>query len=859
MFRGLRKILGICTLKDYLSKDENGITYLECLLKDGKSLDVFQEEKISKSIEAGYIYTKYNKRLYFFEYSEKQLFTVINGEYFIEYLLSNDNYTIDMIKKIENHIEIVDILIKYGKHELLWINPEIVNKLLVKDNNNNYLIEKYINDDSIMDLLIRDCHNEKILLEICEKYNKYELLKCCSEEVLMTKTNDNEILIDYLLNKHIIPDKLKHIPNNIEFINFLINKGLFEYFKSCEEESLLNVINNDKTLLEILIEKNVFDKFDFCITSSYIIKLLHDLDRLDLIDKVSVNLLKEKTKKIIGKDGNNKTLLEYLLDKGYKPKFNTYYCREKKDKKIILSILCKREEFELIYKSMDKDSLFFKFDNGDLLIDKLLEKDINILLISDIIINKLFNIYKGNETYLDCILEKIKNKKIKYNLNNINLSLCDLDVISNFYLALAKHDMMYYIEELSVNDLLKKYNDKMLLEELIDKDVFHTVNKILNKNTKTDIRIVTVLKSKGIKLDNVDIPIINKNITCDYLYENQRKYGIGPIQHEGDYLLNELSSLFLNDGKSDKELINALISGYRQALNTNYSVFLDEIKMLIKIKKNHPKFYFFKVEDGAYFRRITGSVYGDCSSVDTMLHETGHACYYYRTNSKYPDNFEEVLYKTRNNKNIINKVAFFSNEYLKILDEVKTRVELKYVELYSDYYTKEKINEIEKFLEKEKIKVNEDLNKFNISSSIINSVLEQYFTKENYIYNEKEKFIKQLKNAIIDEEYSCISSISDIIDGIFEGDLYSKNLFDENNKLIKGISGHGISYYSCNIELIFSEMIAEFSVISKSNDSYQMLKLLKDIIGDDLFDLLEEFYYNDIIGIEKNKKYKKNK
>lgn len=855
MFRGLRKILGICTLKDYLSKDKNGITYLESLLKDGKSLDVFQEEKISNSIEAGYIYTKYNKKLYSFKYTEEQLFTNINGEYFIEYLLSKDNCTTDMIMKIENHIEIVDILIKYGKYKLLWLNKEIVNRLFVRDNN-NYLIEKYINDDSIMELLIGQCYNAKKLLEICEKYNKYELLKYCNEEVLMTKINDTETLLEFLLSKQIVPNKLKSIPYNKDYINFLLDNKIYDYFKDCREDSLLCIINKGKTLLEILLEKNVINKLNFCITSPKTIKLLYKLNKLDLIDKVSVNLLKEKANKIIGKR-KKETLLEYLLNNGYRPRFDTSYCKNKKDKKIILSTLYKREEFDLILKSIDKDSLFLKLDNGELLIDILLEKDINIFQIKDINFEKLFNTYKDNKTYLDLILEKIKAKKIKYNLNNISFTLRDVEIIAKFYITLAKHDMVNYVKDLSVDDLLKEYIDKMLLEKLLDIDIYLTVNKILNKRTKSNIKIVSILKKRGIKLYDVDIPLINKELTYNYLNENLMKQGIGPLLEEGEYLLNELANLFLNDGKSDKELINALISGYRQALITNYNVFINEIKMLINLKKNNPRFKLLKIEDGAYFRRITGAVYCNCPSVDAMLHETGHACYYYQTKSIYPKNFKEILNRTRSNKNIIKKVASFSNEYLKIRDEIEKRVELKYNELYRNYYTKDKIKEIEIFLEKEKLIIKEELEELNIYSTIISKVLEDYYTKKNYISNEKEKFIRQHINAILDEEYGSITSISDILDGIFEGELFNEKLYDENNKIIKGTPGHGISYYSCDVDLIFSEMIAEFSVISKSNDSYKMLKLLKDIIGEDLFNLLEDFYYNNIIDIDNNKIYKR--
>ena len=88
MFRGLRKILGICTLKDYLEKDENGITYLEYSLSNGKELNYDQESKLLNSIETGYIYLKYNKSLWRFRFTEEQLFTKIDDKYFIEHLLS---------------------------------------------------------------------------------------------------------------------------------------------------------------------------------------------------------------------------------------------------------------------------------------------------------------------------------------------------------------------------------------------------------------------------------------------------------------------------------------------------------------------------------------------------------------------------------------------------------------------------------------------------------------------------------------------------------------------------------------------------------------------------------------------------
>ena len=52
-------------------------------------------------------------------------------------------------------------------------------------------------------------------------------------------------------------------------------------------------------------------------------------------------------------------------------------------------------------------------------------------------------------------------------------------------------------------------------------------------------------------------------------------------------------------------------------------------------------------------------------------------------------------------------------------------------------------------------------------------------------------------------------------------------------------------------------MLANFSTISKSINANEMLSLLRDTIGDELFNLISEFYYKNIIGIENSKSYKR--
>lgn len=861
MFNSIKNIFkkNTYSLKQYLTKDKNGITMLENLLKNGTNLSYSEETKLINSIEAGYIYAKCNKSIHRFKYTEDQLFTKINDMYFIEYLCSIKNINYSMIEQINNHIEIIDILIKYDKSKLFFVNKEIINKLLVKDINDNYLIEKYIEDENTIKLLLDKCDDGKLLLKILVKNKNELMLKNSNEEALMTKINSEETLLDYLLNKHIIPNKLKNIPNNKKFINFLINKNLINYLINLSEKELLIQVKEDKTILEILLEKNGINKLNFTIFSEKTIELLKKYNKLGLIDEISIKLLKIQSKQLMSKKDDKKIFLEYLLDNGYKFKLSDITCAEENDKRLILSILYDREEFELISRCIDASSLFYSFEEGCLLIDKLLKKNLNIFVIGNIELKILLNNFKQSRTYLDVFLEKIKEKKIKYNLCNISFSNCDINDMSLFYITLAKKDMMKYIRDLNINDLLKEYNGKLFIDVLLDKDKELTINKILTNQTKSSLKISTILRSRGIEVKDVNVPLIENSFASEYLKTEQYRYGIGPIQKKGEYLLKELKKIFLSDGKSNTDLTNALILGYKHALIHNYDFVIKELEELIILKKINKRFSYLKIDEGNYFRKIFGSVFCDTVSITTLMHETGHALHYYNAKNSYPNNLEQIIEKIKSNKEFVKKVKVISERYNVHRAKVQQMLEFKFDEDFNYYYTSEKTNEINEYLQNVKKEIKKDYINLGIDENLLNKILEEMLSIEEYIKCQKRIIIEEQINNIMCEEYGSIMAISDILDAILEGDLFSENLIDEENKIIESCSGHGIPYYSCDLDMIFREMIANFSLIIKSNDSCEYLELLKNIIGEELYDLISNYYFENIVGIEKNKTYKKRK
>ena len=98
-------------------------------------------------------------------------------------------------------------------------------------------------------------------------------------------------------------------------------------------------------------------------------------------------------------------------------------------------------------------------------------------------------------------------------------------------------------------------------------------------------------------------------------------------------------------------------------------------------------------------------------------------------------------------------------------------------------------------------------------------------------------------------EYDAFIAIGDIIDAITKGNFQSNLLRNDKNEKIESAYGHGIRYYSLKTHG-FDEMVANYSSIIKSKHSNEILKLLRNIVGDELVDLLDEFYMTKIIGLK---------
>ncbi len=98
-----------------------------------------------------------------------------------------------------------------------------------------------------------------------------------------------------------------------------------------------------------------------------------------------------------------------------------------------------------------------------------------------------------------------------------------------------------------------------------------------------------------------------------------------------------------------------------------------------------------------------------------------------------------------------------------------------------------------------------------------------------------------MTQLILDDEFNDMMVISDILDALYGGELHSGVLKNKDGNLIKKIAGHGIPYYY-HYEKKFSEIIANFSVLNKSRNKEASLKQLKELLGEEIYNLINEFY-----------------
>lgn len=722
------------------------------------------------------------------------------------------------------------------------------------ENNLEYLFKNNLIDE--VDINTIDLNRN--FFELVKKYNRFDILHKIKGYTFL-KPSGNQLLIDDYIDAGIkIPLSsfaLHPLPEHIikrEEYYLLENIDAFRLGYKLQDDS-------NKTYFEFLLEKGVVCKQinsllkDVNNISREYVKIIVKNDRLDILVDANEALLADYF--------GDKTIYEMMLDKGFKPNIKNYTKQE------IISFLVSKEDYEELSKCTESAMEVYQKQTGYSILIELIKRDFpvniekidNLKAIKYILENDKKQYYEKldlrvllsladlNKTYLDILLEK-KKEDNSIKLPNIQEETYNDYEIAKICIVYAQNDLQNELP-LTKEFLLKKNrNSKTLLDYLMEYDSKITIEKLLTDELKEDEFIQMLISVQETKKLVESVNTRPKIIKGKINEQKVKKYNSLKISEENKILLDTLSALLMN-GYMDQELVTMLIASYRKQIAEN-NVSSYEIIQLINMIQNGDGFILEKSDKETCYYKERGKILMQDVGMDVLNHEFTHMLFHKLAENKVPREFESLIIKLRNDPKFIEKTAQHSGKLHTIMNQLGLIVEMFFMKDYDKRITPEYKKEIEEFLKDPRafIRYIGKYGEIDLNISV-----------EEFLHEERDAAKKEIQCAILSKDYYYMNLIGDILDAVHGGKYLDGRLVDKNGNNIRGTVGHGQEYYNNqspnlkkrNIENIFDEMLANYVALLKGENSKRNLNYLRNYIGEELFNLIQNYYQTQILQSQK--------
>jgi hypothetical protein len=761
--------------------------------------------------------------------------------------------------------------VKYAK---LFANSEKLNALTYEtlEIPNSMYLATVKSNETILDILLKKkgdfftsnelekrVKEDKKILEIYLRNNINPINIDSTNEFILTKIN-NTTLLEYVLknmkyNQNIV--SLKSIETNEQIYNIIFNylmekDNLEMNQKDIVREIIKNSTQENRLQLYKKHFKNIKEYMDDSLFKYIFIDMIDSETIKFLLDIKEYNILKEinNTGKLESKKQEKNTLLRILLEKNINIINDFSYRKED-----LLKALIDNKMYEKIEEILnDKyEYLLRKYDEENTILD-LLIKSKNSELTSTNIWN---NIKKNALTNIRVTKIFLKHQQWIEILNAsdsiLNSKYDETTTIFEYLISNIKENIengktiIISIYPISKKILLYKYNGKTILEKLLENKFTEllVLKNIDKNNLYSDIEIQTILKLNGINIKKefgevkFDIEKTlekqkNEIIKTKYMIHSNEKISV-----EQQELIDELKRVFQEDGRSDQEIIELACNSFKSLFLNNYEYAERDLKSLINIKINNPEFIIIK-DNCSHFDDIGLMGIDKIYDIDTFNHELTHVIHWYSSQYRIPESFHRQIIEINEEK---------LNEFFTTFVSQRIKIENKIKENYDFYNKNQNAKEDTQELKKRMERIIDEAEKNNsYSKEIIDYLKNNNTIQEEYKLYYNEVALREL-TPLYQDNY--LYSIIDIIDGLKRGEVYDKGI-KKDDYMIK--IGHGSKYYKNNEKHIFLEMIAQYNEIIKSRHKEKALKMLADIVGSELIDLLEEFNKELVVETLENKK-----
>lgn len=876
-----------------------------CLLAKTSKGKTMLEELIDMNVKINLEDKSYRTAEILFQKGKYDFLLQMDGRILLNYPTPSNNYLSLLIEKYQNGEDILfdemkpksddnqsvaTICIKLLENNIPFVKPSISELFANFNFGNKKNVIQYMYEIN-KDLTIRHFDN----LELCWRISNYILGKRNDVDSNTLEKMHLQELMSYLYKKESFvtdllegkvkeikeediyaDDLVKPIVNGITPIEYALKKNIHIYYHetsieeiliyikckkdiySIKEEQLYEKVDDNNTLLDLLIQNKQFNQIKFALKND--LRIMDYCEKYNnysfLSDSIIAELLVDHNGSfLIEKYLDNENFISAMSEFNYKSP-NVIKLYEKGYKSIILNakenLLLKEYNGQTILEDLLKSNLtptFKGYNFTSLKVMDILLKYNRYDLMYNASLNILLNYPSEDNNYLQYLIDNYK-KGLKVNFEKMYFIDKNKELTARCFIQMSRNGLYGLLDDIDVNDLIKRdKNNKNLLYYLVTMDKDLTLNKIINYKIKKNPQVYLELKLLGIDPMYLDIHYLRYDYDDLYRKIYNEEYDKGIISPVED-LLEELRTLFEKDGTSNMEIINSLIKLYRYNTSIN-PIFISELKALIDIKKNNPDFYYSKEMGSGYFSESSGVVIEN-STISTIAHETGHAMHFYLTGYEIPENYLDVLRKINQDADWINRVEDYAKEFWSLRQSAYEKARVIVSQKMDGEISEEDKTAIETLLSTKKEEMLQEYLSKGYTKETLDIILNDSFTIDEFLAKKKEIEIEEVCDAIMRNNYDAFISIGDIIDAITDGKMRSNLLNNKQGGVIPHAYGHGVRYYCKNDEKTntkykFTEMIANYASIVKSKDSVKILSMLRKIVGDELFFMLDNFYKEKIM------------
>lgn len=292
--------------------------------------------------------------------------------------------------------------------------------------------------------------------------------------------------------------------------------------------------------------------------------------------------------------------------------------------------------------------------------------------------------------------------------------------------------------------------------------------------------------------------------------------------------LTDFKTEMLKGNNSRPELINLMYDTFNDAIDNGNTEAYGVLKMITELKRKNPDLKLVLVSDkiGSYWSRNESAICIAVSALKmgdphTLFHELGHCMFDSVLDGELPNNWNMVSANAR--------VISSNNQSLADTCDLLNKLTLE--------NQKQAMAELENSLGKT-LKEYEEIIVLEHKKNYLDEIMARKLAKMQIIDE-----IGVIRDKIWRTQYGDYVAISDMIDALYNG-----TMVDLNGNSLRLPYGHSLDYYKTHdIVTPFHEIIANFNSI-KITGSKESLGIVKNIFGDEFYDLLEnvflQFCYN---------------